>query len=248
MAGEFAAFKGRTLSSPAFPDDAGTAPLELVAALAVGDSKAVVSALLGCRVLVPVVAVLDSPAGDQPTRTANDKEADMAVVTVRSRSGRRALPVFSSVATLAAWSSEARPVPVAGVLAARAAFDEGAEALLIDPAGPVRSVIEGSDLLALAESRAADQPAEDPELRRALERAAVAAGVAASQLTVDGEDNADAHGVASADLVVRLMIGDSLDDAAASDVGRTFSEVLCADPAMRGRLGRGLDVIVERPS
>ncbi len=252
MAVEFGAFEGRTLSAPSFPDDTGTAPPELAAALSVGDPYRVVEALLGCRVLVPVVAVLDDPAfddpamGDQPTRSGGDKEADMAVVTVRSQNGRLALPVFSSVAALNAWSSDARPVPVAGVLAARAAFDEGAEALLIDPAGPARGVIEGPQLLALAESRAADRPADDPELRGALDRAAEVAGLEPNQVAVGEARAAKAPEDTVVDLVVRLRIGDSLDDAAAGEAGRTFSAALCADPVMRGRLGRGIDVVVER--
>ncbi len=247
MAVESGTFEGRTLSAPAFPTDPGTTPPELAVALSAGDSHGIVEALLGCRVFAAVVAVLDgSGGGDQPTATAGDKEADMAVVTVRAPSGRLALPVFSSVAALAAWSTDARPVPVKGVLAARAAFDEGAEALLIDPAGPCRAVIEGPDLLALAESRPADRPASDRELRRALDRAAAAAGLEPHHVEVAEAPRSPSPEGTGVDLVVRLRIEDSFDDAAAGEAGRTFSKVLCADPVMRGRLGRGIDVVVER--
>jgi hypothetical protein len=57
---------------------------------------------------------------------------------------------FTSTATLTAWDPEARPVPVAAQLAAATAVQEGADALLLDVAGPARFVVEGDDLRRLA--------------------------------------------------------------------------------------------------
>ena len=42
-------------------------------------------------------------------------------------------------------------MPVAAPLAARSALQDGAAALLVDVAGPVRFVVEGDDLRGLAE-------------------------------------------------------------------------------------------------
>ena len=80
----------------------------------------------GVRVFVPVVALL----GDVPAD--GDKEADMAAVLMTGADGRQALLAFSSVATMAAWNADARPVPVWGRDAARAALDEDASAVLLD--------------------------------------------------------------------------------------------------------------------
>ncbi|MFT4264774.1 MAG: SseB family protein, partial [Nocardioides sp.] len=61
-----------------------------------------------------------------------------------------ALLAFTSLATLHAWRPDARPVPVSARDAARAALQDGADAIVIDLAGPTAYPVEGDDLLALA--------------------------------------------------------------------------------------------------
>ena len=63
---------------------------------------------------------------------------------------KRGLPVFTSVAALQEWNAEARPVPVEVARAARAALDDGAEALLVDPSPRPRFVVTGERLEMLA--------------------------------------------------------------------------------------------------
>jgi hypothetical protein len=132
-----------SLAEPAFPDDDGAVYPALAEALA-RDDLAVVSALCSVRVFVPVVALLgDAPAG-------GDKEADMAAVLMTGADGRTALLAFSSVAAMTTWNAEARPVPVWGREAARAALDEDASALLLDLASPTFTVVETPELEHLA--------------------------------------------------------------------------------------------------
>ena len=45
----------------------------------------------------------------------------MAAMTLLAADGHRALPVFTSIAALAAWDPAARPVPVTAARAAQAA-------------------------------------------------------------------------------------------------------------------------------
>jgi hypothetical protein len=132
----------RSLAQPAFPDDDGTADPALAAAL--GDEVAVAAVLPDVRVFVPVVAVLSSAGGGAGPWAARgtDKEADMAAVLMTGADGRQALLTFSSVDAMRAWNAEARPVPVWGRDAARAALDEGASALLVDLGGPGFTVVE----------------------------------------------------------------------------------------------------------
>jgi len=131
-----------SLAEPAFPDDDGTVDPALAEAF--GDEARVLTVLGDVRVFVPVVALLgDEPAG-------SDKEADMAAVLMTGADGRRALLAFSSVATMATWDPDARPVPVWGREAARAALDEGASAMLLDLAGPMFTVVETADVEHLA--------------------------------------------------------------------------------------------------
>lgn len=144
----------RSIPDPGFADDDGTADPAVAAALAAyhaGTTEyvAVLAALQASRLLVPVVAVLgEMEVGEDGL--ARDKTSDMAAVLIARPDGRRGLLAFTSAATLAAWNPEARPVPVATATAAQAALQEGADALVVDIAGPVRFPVEGEDLQGLA--------------------------------------------------------------------------------------------------
>ena len=147
----------RDLAAPAFPDDDGAADPALTTALAAygsgaGDYDAAFAALAPSRLIVPVVAVLGEVEVDEQG-LARDKSADMAAVLMQGLDGRRALLAFTSLATLAAWNPEARPVPVPARTAALAAVQEDAAALVVDVAGPVTFVVEGAALTRLATGR-----------------------------------------------------------------------------------------------
>ncbi|MGH1562930.1 SseB family protein [Mumia sp. DW29H23] len=137
-----------SLAEPAFPGDDGSVDPGLAAALttyaADGDLGPVLVALDRARLLVPVVAVRGETAAE------GDKEADMATVMLTGADGRQGLLAFSALASLQRWRPDARPVPVWARDAARAALAEGATALLLDLAGPVRAVVETEDLQHLA--------------------------------------------------------------------------------------------------
>jgi hypothetical protein len=144
----------RLLQGSEYPDDTGEATPVLAAALAgYAEDEAryadVLAALGASRLLVPVVAVLGEVEVDDDG-LARDKSSDMATVLLRGADGRTALLAFSSTETLAAWNPEGRPVPVPTRTAALSALQEGAEALLVDVAGPVTVAVEGEDLSALA--------------------------------------------------------------------------------------------------
>ncbi len=132
----------RGLASPAFPDDDGLIDAALAEAL--GDELAVLGAFGGARVFVPIIALLGEVPSD------GDKNAEMAAVLMTGADGRTALLAFTSIAAMAAWDPQARPVAVLGRDAARATLDENAEALLLDLASPSFSVIETADVEHLA--------------------------------------------------------------------------------------------------
>lgn len=144
----------RLLQGPGFPGDTGGADPGLAAALAAyatrtGSDAQVLAALAGTRLLVPVVAVLGEVEYDD-RGLAHDKTSDMATVLLTGADGRQALLAFTSMDTLRQWRPDARPVPVLARDAARAAIQDGASALVIDLAGPVRFVVEGDDLEGIA--------------------------------------------------------------------------------------------------
>ena len=62
----------------------------------------------------------------------------------------KGLLAFTGLDSLHAWDPAARPVPVSGSMAASAALDDDATALVIDVCGPVRHVVQGADLAGLA--------------------------------------------------------------------------------------------------
>jgi hypothetical protein len=144
----------RTIPDPGFADDDGAADVRVAHALAghaagTVTSGAVLSALQDARLLVPVVAVLGEVELDEQG-LAHDKSSDMAAVLVQAADGSKGLLAFTSTETMARWDPEARPVPVTTPTAATAAVQDGAEALLVDLAGPAPYVVDGEDLGRLA--------------------------------------------------------------------------------------------------
>ena len=148
----------RSIPDPGFAGDDGAADPGLTAALSAYDVApdeqhyATLAVLQDTRVLVPVVAVLGEVELDAQG-LAHDKSSDMAAVLMQGRDGRTALLAFSGTSALQGWNPEARPVPVSARDAARSAVQDGADALLLDVAGPVSYVVEGEDLRLLAEGR-----------------------------------------------------------------------------------------------
>ena len=144
----------RTIPDPGFADDTGAGDPALRDVLAAHDdgvapSGAVLEVLQDARLLVPVVAVLGEVEHDEQG-LAHDKSSDMAAVLVRAADGSTGLLAFTSLETMARWDPQARPVPVPAATAATAAIQDGAEALLVDLAGPASYVVDGADLTRLA--------------------------------------------------------------------------------------------------
>ena len=220
----------------AFGADDGSADPFVVAVLADhasgrADLYAVQRALLTARVLVPVVATAtETEAGDSGRIV--EKVAQMATVTVTGRDGRRALPVFTSVAAMALWDRTARPFPTHAPSAAAGAYAEGAVALLVDFFGPHHVVVEGPPMLALAEGREWVPADRDPEVRGAVHAAlAGLPGLAGVDIGVS----------ADADLSLTLHV----DPGAAVQVRELAQEAaarLATVDLLRTRLERGLDL------
>ncbi|MGM0384504.1 MAG: SseB family protein [Actinomycetota bacterium] len=136
----------RSLPASPFAHDDGSRPAIFIAAKAVEPpdrTPAVVRAMHGGRVLVPVLAHAH-PGSTAPGGVANHVKSSgsdaqqeaceqAATATVDVADGRAAMPVFSSLAALVAWNPDARPVPVFGEQAARAAVSVSDGLMLLDP-------------------------------------------------------------------------------------------------------------------
>lgn len=141
----------------AYAGDDGSAPagfLDAVAALATGAGgrAAVVDALRGERLLVPLLAAAGETGVDDRGRTI-DKTQELSIVTVQGPDGAPILPMFSNVAAMQAWNAKARPVPTSVQRAAAAALD-GPARVVVDPGAASEFVLSRTMLEALL----ADEP------------------------------------------------------------------------------------------
>jgi hypothetical protein len=213
---------------PAFRDDLGPADPRVAAALAAfaaghGSERAVLVALAGSRLLVPVIA---GPPGHH---------APLAAPMLTGLDGRLALPAFTCLDTLRQWRTDARPVPVAAAEVWRSAAAESCS-VVIDLAGPVPLAVEGARLAALARGEAPPPPCGDPDVR-----AAVAAALA-DQPEVSGF--ALAGGQSGTDLTVLLTLAGGHAAPSASTASRQAAAAIMA--LLPDRLRRGIAVTVAR--
>ena len=144
----------RALGKPGFQTDDGSADPKVLAALdayanGLGGSADVLAALAGGRLLVPVVAVLDEE-GESVDGVRVDKASHMATVSTTGRDGRRGQLAFTCTEAMRRWNPAARPVPVTARRAAEAVLADGADALVLDLAGPVTFAVDAGELRALA--------------------------------------------------------------------------------------------------
>lgn len=233
---------------PRFRHDDGSADPVAAAALAAyaagtGSEHAALSALAAGRLLIPIVAVrtqqADPGAGESRPGESGptaEKSSELAVPSLIGRDGRAALPVFTSLAAMAAWQPAARPVPTAAERVWQAAMAEGS-AVVVDVAGPVPLVVEGARLAALAIGRAAPRPEQDPDIRAAVAAAVASVAPAAEfRLAAAAED---------ADLAIEVAWpagpGHQPADALAAQVG----EAVVA--AVGARLRRDIAIMLTQP-
>lgn len=213
-----------------FEDDDGTAdPGYLTAVRALvdgtGDEAAVVASLATARVFIPIIAQLGAEAEGLDGLTA-DKQADMALVTLKAADGRTAMPAFTSADHLAAWHPEARPVAVYAARAALSAVAEGAELLVLDPGSDITLVVRRPAVWALAQQQ--DWVPSYTDAALAAEMAAAATGFPAVRniellpgsgvAAVTGGGTVLSGGGAGPELQVVLYLEDGLDAAGVQDL------------------------------
>lgn len=129
----------------------------------------VLASLSQARLLVPVVAVLAESA-EGPDGLAPEKRSDIALPIMIGEDGRRGVLAFTSLETMRRWREDARPVPASAVEACQAVREEGADALVIDVAGPVTYAVQGYFLRTLAEHGTVPDAKSDPQVLAAIYR------------------------------------------------------------------------------
>lgn len=234
----------KNIPDSGFGDDQGAADPRLAQALAhYAEDRAaeveVLAALTDARLLVPVVAVLGETATG-PDGLRRDKTSEMAVPTLETAAGRRALPAFTGVPALTRWRSDARPVAVPARQAVAATFFEQADTLVIDVAGPVTFALSGAALRALGEGRVRRDPVDDPQVVAAV-RSAVAAepSVLRAFLFPGTPREVSRDGAQPCDAIVGLVLAA---DAPVPEVAKGVAVALASDEVLRSRLDHGLNL------
>lgn len=243
----------RILTPTGFDQDDGSADpalVDLLAACHAGNAtrQAVYAALAGQRVLAPVVAVLgesaDAGTNAGGVQLRRDKDSDMALVTLVAGDGAKALPVFTSTESLAAWSAatglpDARPVPIVLAKAAAAALQEDADVLVLDPGTGGQFSLTGGALRTFAAGRTPLPPDADPEVLDALRTALRAVPQVAAVLDTAriGPDMGDGA-------VLELGFAPEADLEALREPLAGLAEVIGGDPLLRDRLGDRLAIVL----
>lgn len=214
------AWEGRDLSGPgiegsanplhAFDHDDGTADpawAAVLGRLAQGeaDEAAVVRTLSRMRVFAAVVPTVAETSEHEHSghdhehgeTLHGDKAADVALVSLQSRDGRRALPVFTSVPALTSWNPQARPVAAWMPRACLSAVDEGNELVVVDPGAETTFVVRRPAVWALGQQQDWTPSYQDQSLARAvgsvvdlvpgLERIGLAPGAGVATQTASGQ-------------------------------------------------------------
>ena len=214
------AWEGRDLRGPgiegsanplhAFDHDDGTADpawAAVLGRLAQGeaDEADVVRTLSRMRVFAAVVPTVAETSEHEHSghdhehgeTLHGDKAADVALVSLQSRDGRRALPVFTSVPALTSWNPQARPVAAWMPRACLSAVDEGNELVVVDPGAETTFVVRRPAVWALGQQQDWTPSYQDPSLARAvgsvvdlvpgLERIGLAPGAGVATQTASGQ-------------------------------------------------------------
>ena len=214
------AWEGRDLSGPgiegsanplhAFDHDDGTADpawAAVLGRLAQGeaDEADVVRTLSRMRVFAAVVPTVAETSEHEHSghdhehgeTLHGDKAADVALVSLQSRDGRRALPVFTSVPALTSWNPQARPVAAWMPRACLSAVEEGNELVVVDPGAETTFVVRRPAVWALGQQQDWTPSYQDPSLARAvgsvvdlvpgLERIGLAPGPGVATQTASGQ-------------------------------------------------------------
>ncbi len=218
---------GRAVPHSGFEGDDGSRDPRLGVVLGSGDDAALVEALRGARLLVPVAAVAAETTEGTGGLVA-EKETDMAVVLLDNPDGRTALPVFSSMADLTAFDASLRPVPVTAERAAEAAISEQAQLMVLDCASEHAAEVRSSMLWALVQRQPWLPPHEDPFVARSVAAALSGAPEVLGHDLVAGAEPGE--------LVLSLQIVPGLATEQLQAVVEGVGERLAADGELRARV------------
>lgn len=216
---------GRRFEPNASADDDGSAPPGLMAEIdrfrrGEADASGVVRVFRESRLLIPLIAELGEIGVNSLGRTV-DKSQELSIVTVEGPDGRTVLPVFSSVAAMAAWNPIARPVPATGPRVAVAAVSEGTELVVLDPTSVTEFAIRRPALWAMAQERDWSPGYLDPEVVRAFGDTVVDEPAVLEVTLSTGDPEARLRGP---EVMIHLLLADGLSEAVVNELINRLTE------------------------
>lgn len=207
-------WEGRSFEPNAFAGDDGTAPAEFLEVMTefrshdyLTDERAqaharAIEIITRSRLLAPLVA----EAGDigfTDDGLKVDKTQELALVYVGGPNGEKTLPVFSNVASMQAWNTDARPIPVDGLRVAASVVQDGGEMVVVDPGSPTEIAIRLKTLQHMAAGRPWVPNHIDPEIVAAFKQSAAGESFVRGIRLVAGDP--DARGIEN-ELVVQISL------------------------------------------
>jgi hypothetical protein len=148
-------FDGREFRPHPFDGDDGSCPETLAAALelwateASGEAmRAVVDSLRSDRVLVPLLAEAGDFGYTEDGKVV-EKTQELSIVSVEGPDGKPVAVAFSDVESMAAWNSDARPIPVEAQKVAAWVLDDQMARIVLNPGSDTQCVVRRGGVIAL---------------------------------------------------------------------------------------------------
>jgi hypothetical protein len=131
----------------------------------------VIEAVAESRFLAPLVAEAgDIGFTDEGLKV--EKTQELALVYVGGPNGEKAVPIFSNVAAMMAWNSDARPIPVNGLRVAAAVLHDDGGMVVIDAGSETELAINTKTLEAMVSERPWVPAHIDPDVVAAFKNSA----------------------------------------------------------------------------
>jgi hypothetical protein len=227
---------GRQFAANPAADDDGAAPPALVEGLRAfraGEisASALIDVVRDCRFLIPLVAAAGEE-GENEHGVRIDKTQELSIISVAGPDGRPILPVFSSVAAMAQWRADARPVPASAQRVALAAASEQIDRVVIDARGD-ELVLPRAAVWAIARGTSWVPALADAAVIEAIARPAEESAEILAVAPVPGDPELRGTGP---EVVVRIAVAPSADSGRLREVIALMSASWAADPLIAERV------------
>ncbi len=187
---------------------------------------AVINAATKARLLAPLIA----EAGDIGYTAEGkkvDKTQELSIVKVAGPDGRQVLPLFSSMASMQNWRSDARPVPVDGLRAFASAVTDETELIVLDPASETEFVVRRPAIWAVTQGNEWVPSWLNPSILEIVADSAVDESAVSRVWLSEGDASANFSGP---ELVVHVSLKPGLNQQELTEIVSRMHQIWAKDP------------------